>query len=127
MADAVAQRRREREELLELARSYVGALSERLDVVAAAVAGSVARGDFNVWSDVDVVVVARELPERVIDRATVLMGCAPARVQPVGFTPGELESEWRKGNRLVREAAERGIVVRGDDVFGALRSSSPGG
>jgi len=63
VADAIAERRLERERLIALAREYVERLSARVTVEAAAVVGSVARGDFNVWSDVDVVVVANADPE----------------------------------------------------------------
>lgn len=121
MAEIIQQRRRDREAFLALAERYVGALADRVPVVAAVVAGSVARGDFNVWSDVDVVVVARGLPERLPDRSAVLVTDAPSGVQPVGFLPEEFESAWRKGNALVREAVERGVVLMGDDYLRDLR------
>ncbi len=114
MAEALDERRRERDRLLALAHGYVDRLAERVPVIAAVVAGSVARGDFNVWSDVDVVVVAENLPSRTPDRAALLTADAPAGVQAVGFLPDEFEAAMRKGNRLVREAATRGVVLRGE-------------
>ncbi|MCS7234899.1 MAG: nucleotidyltransferase domain-containing protein [Armatimonadota bacterium] len=117
MADVVVRRHQDREELLALARSYVGRLKARLSVVAAAVVGSVARGDFNVWSDVDVVVVAEELPERAPERAALLLADAPGRVQPVGFTPGEFRRAWRRGNPLARAVATEGVVLLGEGFF----------
>ncbi len=120
MADVVAERRAERERLLELARGYVRDLSARIRIRAAYVAGSVARGDFNVWSDVDVVVVAEDLPRRVPDRMALLAAGAPPRVQPVGFTPEEFERARRRRNRLVIEATERGVVLADEG-----RSPSP--
>jgi predicted nucleotidyltransferase len=123
---AVDERRAERERLLERARAYVESLASRLDVRAAAVVGSVARGDFNVWSDVDVrVVVAEELPARAPDRAWRLLEAAPPRVQPIGYTLAELEREWIRGNRLVREAVSDGVCLRGATVFERLRQPSP--
>jgi len=116
-ADVLARREREREELLALARDYVAGLSQRVTVIAAAVVGSVARGDFNVWSDVDVVIVAKELPERTPERSALLSADAPARVQPVGFRPDEFDAARRKGNRLVREASDAGVVLTGADFF----------
>lgn len=121
MAEALADRRRERERALGLARSYVEQLSLRLPLVAAAVVGSVARGDFNVWSDIDIVVVAETLPLRAPDRGAVLVTDAPAGVQPVGFTPEEFERAWTKGNTLVREAAEHGVALTGEAFFGRFR------
>jgi predicted nucleotidyltransferase len=118
--DPIALRRAEREALLALARGYVERLGERLPVAAAAVAGSVARGDFNVWSDVDVVVVTPALPGRLLERTLLLLAEAPARIEAVGFTPEELAAAWERGNRLVREAAAVGVVLLGEPVFRAL-------
>jgi hypothetical protein len=44
----------------------------------------------------------------------VLVADAPPRVQPLGFTPAEFERARAKGNPLVIEALERGVVVRVD-------------
>jgi len=117
LAEALAERRRERERLLAQARGYADRMAERIPVVAAAVVGSVARGDFNVWSDVDVVVVATHLPFRAPDRASLLLADAPAGVQAVGFLPEEFEAAWRKGNPLVRETATDGVILTGEDFF----------
>lgn len=117
MAEALDQRRRERERLLGLARDYMERLSRRFPIAAAAVVGSVARGDFNVWSDVDILVVAERLPERAPDRGSLLVADAPGGVQPVGFTPEEFERAWSKRNALVREATEHGVVLIGEAFF----------
>ena len=119
VAEVLAARRREREGLLDLARAYVERLQGRVPVRAAVVVGSVARGDFNLWSDVDVVVVADRLPERAPDRSAVLVADAPPRVQPVGFLPGEFRAAWRKGNPLAREAAD-GMLLVGKEYLKAL-------
>ncbi len=111
MIRAVAERYAEQERLVALAREHVQRLSARLRIREAAVVGSVARGDFNVWSDVDVVVVADALPERMPDRAAVLMEGRPPRVEPIGFTPEELEDARRRSNPLVVELDSIGISV----------------
>lgn len=114
----------ERERLLSLAREYVERLGARAQVLAAVVAGSVARGDFNVWSDVDVVVVADDLPGRALDRAAFLAADAPAGVQPVGYTPAELAVAAQRGDPLVRSALEQGIVVAGGAFLAAARANA---
>jgi uncharacterized protein len=119
MADVLAERARERDELIALARTYVERLSSDLTVLAAAVVGSVARGDFNVWSDVDVVVVAESLPTRAPERAQALGRVAPPRVQPIGFTPAEVRAADTKGNPLVREAQTVGILLVGTEFLAA--------
>lgn len=111
MIDAIADRFAEQERLVALAREHVGRLSDRLAVRQAAVVGSVARGDFNVWSDVDVVLIADELPSRLLDRIDVLMEGRPPRVEVIGFTPRELEDARRRHNPLVVELDSIGIPL----------------
>lgn len=124
MADPLAARGLELERLRGLARRYIGALSQDITVRAAVVVGSVARGDFNVWSDVDVLVVADRLPDRTPERAALLVKHAPPRVQPIGFTPDEFERAVRRRNPLAVEALSAGVVLRGEAFFGQLRSLS---
>jgi predicted nucleotidyltransferase len=126
MAEIVERRRREQAELIELARGYVAKLANRLPVVAAAVVGSVARGDFNVWSDVDVLVVADGLPARAPDRSALLLADAPPRVQPVGFTREELAQAAQRRNPMVREAVERGVPLLGESELRRFSELSPG-
>jgi hypothetical protein len=57
-ADPLERRRVEREQRLGLAREHVEHIGRRIAVTGAVVAGSIARGDFNLWSDIDVVVVS---------------------------------------------------------------------
>lgn len=111
MNELLARRRSERDEMIALARAYVERLAGRIELTRAFVAGSIARGDFNVWSDIDVVVVAPELPRRAPDRIGLLLDGAPPRLQPIGYTPEEWERELARGNRLVVEAEDLGIEV----------------
>jgi hypothetical protein len=119
--DVLAERRRERERLIDLAREYVESLAARHPVDAAVVVGSVARGDFNVWSDVDVVVVAEGLPERAPDRVGFLLEAAPPGIQPVGFSRSEFRRALAKRSRLAHEALDRGVVLLGEGLIGSLR------
>jgi predicted nucleotidyltransferase len=84
----------------------------------------VARGDFNVWSDVDVLVAAANLPSRAPERAGLLMAVAPSGVQVVGFEPSEFDEAFRRIDPMTREAVTVGVVLRGEDYFERLRSSS---
>jgi hypothetical protein len=115
VTDALADRRAERERLIGVARAYADALSARLPLLAVVLAGSVARGDFNVWSDIDVVVVSDALPARLPARLALLGADAPAGVQAVGFTLSELREARRRGNRLVLDAWSHGIVLIGGE------------
>lgn len=114
MTHPILERRaRERTALLERARCWAASLADRLpDLVAVVVVGSVARGDFNVWSDTDVVVVARGLPERDRDRWALLCPLEPG-IQPIAWTPAELHEARQRGNPLAIEADALGVTVHG--------------
>ncbi|MGI8900679.1 MAG: nucleotidyltransferase domain-containing protein [Nocardioides sp.] len=60
-------------------------LDPALGIRAVVVFGSVARGDFNVWSDIDVLVVADNLPARRLDRLGAI-DPRPGPVQPLAWT-----------------------------------------
>jgi predicted nucleotidyltransferase len=76
------------------------------------IAGSVARGDFNLWSDVDLLVVADKLAPRLLDRFDQL-GPRPPSVEPHPMTSAEARSRLARGDPLVLEAIERGIWLVG--------------
>jgi predicted nucleotidyltransferase len=103
----LGRRRREQAELLDLALTFADGLDSSLGVQAVVVFGSVARGDFNVWSDVDVLVVATHLPAGWLDRVDAL-GPPPARVQPVAWTPDEWRHQRSRGNPIAVQAVEQG-------------------
>lgn len=112
-ADPLQERRAEQGRRLAAARSYVDGLARRLPIDAAVVAGSVARGDFNVWSDVDVVVVSDGLPDGGRERAAVLAEGSCGGIEPHGYTSAEFCRALERGDRLACEALERGIVLAG--------------
>jgi len=110
--EVVRLRRAERQALLDLARAYVDGLGPELDVRAAVVVGSVARGDFHSASDVDVVIVAEGLPpgeaerwQRVASRRGI--------VQPIAWTVEQWAQQRRRSNPLVVDALDHGVWLYG--------------
>lgn len=116
-ADPLERRRVEREQRLALARKHVEHVGRRMPVIAAVVAGSIARGDFNLWSDIDVVVVSDALPAPGPARDQALAGEAAPGLELHGYTSAEFTRALERGDRLALEAAQRGVVL-----FGALPS-----
>jgi predicted nucleotidyltransferase len=116
MTDAViARRRSEREERIGLVREWAQRAGPVLEAEAIAVVGSVARGDFNKWSDIDVLIVAPHLPPSFHERLSLL---APTRrppgVEAILWTPEELARRTANGkDPLAREFYEVGVVVYG--------------
>ncbi len=76
VASVLARRRAERDALLATATAWAATAGPALGAEMIVVAGSVARGDFNKWSDIDVLVVADGLPDdlpgrlAMVDRAS---------------------------------------------------------
>jgi predicted nucleotidyltransferase len=108
MRRAVDRRRAERDEMIEAARTYARNKVGAMSIHAASVVGSVARGDFNQWSDVDVVIVGEGLPARFPDRIA-LFSDSPAGIEVFAYTPRELEQERERKNTIVLEAGDIGI------------------
>jgi predicted nucleotidyltransferase len=111
-ADPLERRRGERDERLARAREHVERLNSRMPVIGAAVAGSVSRGDFNLWSDIDVVVVSDELPAPGPARSAALGDAAPG-LELHCYTTVEFARALERGDRLAREAVESGVVLVG--------------
>lgn len=85
----------------------------RGSISAVVVFGSYARGDFNKWSDIDVLVIDDCLPESGRDRIDLLWADRPAPVQPVGWTAAELQTRRQRRDPIALEADSVGVVVHG--------------
>ncbi|MEM0226616.1 MAG: nucleotidyltransferase domain-containing protein [Thermofilaceae archaeon] len=106
--EVVKRRVKEREEVVERAREYALSLKGRYSVF---LVGSYARGDFNVWSDVDLVVIG-EFEGGVLERLEELE--APPRFEVIPLTPAEALRGAEKGNPLMVELVEKGLTLRDD-------------
>jgi len=106
------RRRAEQQVLVERARRFVQGIDEGLGVQAAVVIGSVARGDFNRWSDVDTVVVAEGLSGSLSERLTQL-GPRPPRVELSPWRPEEARFRLARNDPMAVEAMYVGIWLAG--------------
>jgi predicted nucleotidyltransferase len=105
---AVERRRAERNEIIENVRVYFRAKAASLPLHAVYLVGSVARGDFNLWSDIDVVIVADGLPRRFLERVE-LFADRPPGIEIFPYSPEEFQSERARRNAIVLEACDIGI------------------
>jgi predicted nucleotidyltransferase len=123
--DAIlARRRTERTALIGLARRYAEDLPAD-GLRAVVVFGSVARGDHNRWSDVDVLVVV-ERADAAAHRRTDAWPPAPGRVQVIVWTVEEWVTQHARDNPIAVEALERGVwlVGRVDHLLSAAEGRS---
>jgi uncharacterized protein len=108
----LARRRAERAALLDRAARFAEQLDPAVGARAVVVFGSVARGDFNLWSDIDVLVVADHLPDNPLQRLEIL-GPTPGGVQPVAWTPSEWRAQLARRNPIAVEASKQGVWLIG--------------
>ncbi len=116
MNDLVITRRRsERESLVARARRWAEKAGPTLGARAIVVVGSVARGDFNKWSDIDVLVVIDDLPDDLPGRlALVGRTQKPPGVETIVWTGAELGERRARGtDPIARDAYELGVVIHG--------------
>ena len=85
--------------------------------------GSLARGDFNERSDVDIIVISSNLPENYYERAKLLYDMIenPVPIEPLGFTPDEFVRMIRKRHCTSLFAMQEGKPLFGKNYFSYLK------
>lgn len=85
--------------------------------------GSLARGDFNERSDVDVIVIAPNMPKNYYERAELLYDMIETLdpIEPIGFTPDEFVSMIKKRHCTSLFAMEEGKPLFGKKYFSFLK------
>lgn len=108
--EVAERRRKELRERVEAARRFAEKARRALAPATAVIVGSTARGDFNVWSDIDVVIVSERFSENPLERFDVLIGFLEAGVEPIPLRPKDVYRLSEKNAPLVEEIAN-GIVI----------------
>ncbi len=107
--EIVKERMGIRERVIEEAADW----ARKLPFTATAVlVGSYARGDFNLWTDVDVILVSDTFKGSPLDRLRMLD--TPPAYQVVPLTPEEFKRLVEKGDQLAIEALTIGVILRED-------------
>ncbi|MHA1764308.1 MAG: nucleotidyltransferase domain-containing protein [Promethearchaeota archaeon] len=85
--------------------------------------GSLARGDFNERSDIDIIVIAKNLPENYFERAKLLYEQikTPVPIEPLGYTPSEFIKMIYKRHCTSLFAMSEGIPLHGKKYFLSLK------
>jgi len=129
MEKVIRERLEELRRALEEARRFAVCASGVFGEVTAVLYGSYARGDFNEWSDIDVLVLVREgaLPKNPLERLSTVEKCLlqTPLVEPVILTVEEFRALVRKRNPIAEDVARHGIVLVDDLGVGrALKSDT---
>lgn len=72
---------------IDILKEYSKILSSRLGKFTGILYGSMARGDYNLWSDIDFLVISNELPENPLKRLEFLylLTETPIEVKGAGY------------------------------------------
>lgn len=108
MERALEEREKLRREVIRKAREWASTLKGRYS---AFLIGSYARGDFNAWSDVDVLLVG-EFEGNPVER--LLRLDYPPGFEVVPLTREELERALTTGNPVVEDLKRKAVVLRDD-------------
>ena len=107
----IEEKIQKQKEFIQKAREYVIELSTKLEIIKAYVIGSVARGDFNEASDIDVVIIAKNLPKHPIERMRLLYENVPSLIEPKAYTEEEFSKLIQKKNPIAEESIKIGIKI----------------
>lgn len=107
--EIIKQRERKRVEIIETAEQWALNLNFKVSVI---LIGSYARGDFNLWSDVDVLLISDVFKKNPIDRLRRIDPPPGFQVIPINIR--EFKKLYCKGDILVKEALKYGIILRDD-------------
>ncbi len=129
--EIVERRIEERKRRIEKALEFVRSLEE-LRPLTAIVIGSTARGDFNEWSDIDVVLVSDKFPENPLRRFDLLERQLRPGIEPIPLRPTDLQRLIRKKAPILEDIS-RGIFLIDDlgirEILrrpsGSIRSARP--
>lgn len=107
--EVIKRRRKWRKICIEKSRRWVSNLPFKLTAV---LVGSYARGDFNLWSDIDVLLISRDFKGNPVERLKQLD--IPSGFQVIPLSEKEFKTLLEKKEPLILEAAEKGIVLKDD-------------
>ena len=108
MEDVIAKRERERRKVIEMVRNYANSLKGKYTVF---LIGSYARGDFNVWSDIDVLLIG-DFKGNPLER---LLGLDfPPGFEVIPLTEDEFDKAIKKNKPIIWDVKNEGIVIRDD-------------
>jgi len=114
MEGIIRKRMKEREYIIKYASDFVECISRIYNVEEAYLFGSYARGDFNEWSDIDVLLIVKgNIPENPIARLSIAHPCLKRfpLIEVVILTKEEYDNLKIKKNPLALDVIKHGIKL----------------
>ena len=117
MERVIEKRRELRMRVIEVTREFTQCVSVKLGDIIAILHGSYARGDFNEWSDIDVLIISKKpLPQNPLRRLDLIDECLikTPGIEPVIITLEEFKILLKRNNPLILSALKEGVLLIGD-------------
>ena len=116
--DIIERRIKEQEKVIDRSRNF----AQNLPLNSSAfLVGSYARGDFNLWSDVDIVVISNFVGNPLVRLKNMDF---PPGFEIIPLTPDEFWQMIAKKNPLCMEIKKSGIILRDDLEISRVMSNS---
>ncbi len=115
--EIIEKRIAERNNVIKNAKEYANNLNFKCSVF---LIGSYARGDFNLWSDVDLIIIG-SFTGNPVERLKILD--FPAGYEVIPLTLNEVIKMKNKNNKLIIDAFNEGVLLRDDfKIMNAINS-----
>lgn len=91
---------------------YINKIKRNVSLELAIIFGSYAKGNYSWGSDIDLLLVAKKLPTRLIDRQQILIDPnIPIQIQAFAYTPEEFRKMLKENHPLLTEALKNGKII----------------
>ncbi len=104
-------------EIIDVLKEYSKVVSSKLGRFTGVLYGSMARGDYNIWSDIDFLVISDKLPKNPLKRLEFLYSLTDTPIEVKGYTRKEFLQMLEKRNPLALDALVEGKVVVEDGFW----------
>jgi hypothetical protein len=108
--------------VIDVLMDYSKAVSSKVGKFTGVLYGSMARGDNNLWSDIDFLVISDKLPENPLKRLEFLYSLADTAIEVKGYTRKEFLKMIEKRNPLALDALVEGKLVVDDGFWEVAKS-----
>ena len=106
--EIVEKRIEERNKIIQEAKAYSKTLPFKCSVL---LIGSYARGDFNLWSDIDLLIIG-DFKGNPLERLKDID--FPPGYETIMFTPEEINKMKMKNDNFITDALKDGVTLRDD-------------
>jgi len=101
---------------------YSKIVSSKLGKFTGVLYGSIARGDNNLWSDIDFLVISDKLPQNPLKRLEFLYSLTETSIEVKGYTKNEFLKMIEKRNPIALDSLVEGKIIVDDGFWEIARN-----